>query len=197
MELKRIIDFSIICLCFLTALSSYRFCFNKRNWLFLFTGMCFTVISDFFLVLLQNQQIGFVTFCFVHIAYNLRVTLNIKRSLVFILGTLILCVPLTFIIGSLSASMAAYAFLFIQNIIVNIHSFKKNTTIPKINRILILLGIILFFLCDINVLIDIFRDNVPERVWEIAHFMIWIFYAPAQVLLSISAFKYGRKKHES
>ena len=80
-----------------------------------------------------------------------------------------------------------YALLFIANIAVSIAFFKKNKTI-------VLAGLVLFALCDVNVLIL----NLPQFGVNIGFpwtfTLIWVFYLPSQLLLSVSAIDWSRAK---
>lgn len=191
-----ILKFSFICLCFIITLFSYRYSFSKKDWIFHTIGMTFTLISDFFLVIQQNQHIGFIMFCFVHIFYILRASQNYRNSMMHIIGTFICFIPAFIFLDSLIATMLIYACLFIQDIIANVKNYKSSSSdIPKINRTIILIGIILFALCDINVLLYELHKyiTIPEWIPNIAHLLIWIFYTPAQFMLAISGIKFKRK----
>ena len=67
--------------------------------------------------------------------------------------------------------------------------------IPKINRRIILTGLILFALCDICVLLF----NLPQYFGAPNFFhrilpMIWVFYLPSQALIAVSALKFKSVK---
>jgi len=178
------VKFAIIFVCFIIVIASYFFCYSKKDWRYLAVAMSFTLISDYFLVLVNNHRVGVFTFCFVHIAYILRVSENKTKSIIYILVTIVGGTLLAFFVDDiLIALTAVYAALFVQNLIVN---FYQNR-LP--NRKIILIGLVLFALCDINVLMFNLPNfiNFPQSIANTALSLIWIFYAPAQVLLAFSA----------
>jgi len=66
-------------------------------------------------------------------------------------------------------------------------AFLRRKAYPHPNRVLIPLGMLLFMLCDINVaLINILPEGAGRGA---AGILIWVFYLPAQALLSISGKK--------
>jgi len=79
-----------------------------------------------------------------------------------------------------------YATLFITNIYVNARYLLRN-------RALAITGLLLFAACDINVLLFNLPTymNAPRALTNVFP-LIWMFYLPAQMLLSISAIDYSR-----
>ncbi|QEN06280.1 hypothetical protein EW093_16820 [Thiospirochaeta perfilievii] len=63
---------------------------------------------------------------------------------------------------------------------------------PKVNSIMILVGMSFFFLCDFTVGYGILADNIIFK--EIATSSTWIFYTPALILLSTSSYDYNKCK---
>lgn len=208
------IKFSFIALCFLITLGSYRFCISKKDWAYLTAALGMTLVSDFFLVLAGNYPAGVFTFCFVHISYILRVTrinhTERKRNLIRI-GITVLCgcfiytflyvvltqtavFPGTNLFQPLLILAGVYAALFLQNLIAHIKYYRDNgpDSLPLINRRIMLLGLILFALCDIHVMLFNLPNflPVPERIGLWGLRWIWIYYAPSQLLLSISAVRW-------
>lgn len=185
----NILKFSFIALCFAVTLLSFKKSHSKRDWLFLAVGMLLTLISDYFLVLYDNQPVGTTTFCFVHMAYILRV--RSRKYLWVIIGTLLLVLPLYFATDYLITTAALYFVLFLQDIVAHMVYYRKES-LPMINRRLMLAGILLFALCDINVLLfNLPRFvSLPDGLSDTAFTLIWVFYMPAQGLLAVSALRY-------
>ena len=195
------IKFSIIALCFIVAIGSYRFCYSKRDWAFLAAAMGFTLASDYFLVLVHNYRAGVFVFCFVHMIYILRVSDNWEKSLMKIGATILggwlafvifAFIPALPILDTLIVFAVVYAALFIQNIVAHIKLYQRDSGFPMVNRRLMLAGMILFALCDIHVLMFNLPRFIPISpaiaAWGYA--WMWVFYAPSQLLLSISAVKW-------
>jgi hypothetical protein len=67
---------------------------------------------------------------------------------------------------------------------------------PYPNNLFIIFGMLLFVLCDLNVaLYNIpFSSNIPNinLITNLFGNLIWIFYLPSQLLLSLSGFKYNK-----
>jgi len=184
MQLK----FVFIVLCFALALGSYFFCKSKRDWAFLSLGMLFTVIADFFLVMQNNHLPGVATFCFAHIFYIIRggqfATPKWKRTIYVMLPLAVVAIAAFAWASVLLAVAGLYALLFISNIIIN-------TKFCKVNRHLMLSGLILFALCDVNVLLF----NIPQHFDTVIDFswafvFIWVFYVPSQLLIAVSGVKF-------
>lgn len=161
-------------------------------------AMGFTLASDYFLVLLHSHRSGVFVFCFVHIFYILRVSDNWEKSMAKIAATIFggllifavfIFVPVLPLPDPLIVFAIVYAALFIQNIIAHIQYHRRGGAKLLTNRRLMLAGIILFALCDIHVLLLNLPQYLPLphsiAVW--GGIWIWVFYAPSQFLLGISA----------
>jgi len=166
--------------------------------------MGFTLVSDFFLVLVHNYRAGVFTFCFVHIIYIFRVSDNKVKS-VFKIFTTIFSGILVFVFFNLFPFLPqldilvifamVYAYLFVQNLATHIRYYRRDdaNALPLINRRLMLIGLILFALCDVHVLLFNLPQHIPYFPQALADWgltWIWVFYAPSQLLLSISAVKF-------
>jgi len=182
--------FAYIALCFALAIGTYKFSVNKKDWGWLVAGLFFTVIADYFLVLKNNHLYGVAVFGFAHVCYINRAVET--RKAWFLFPTVFVFVVPALYFDSIIMLSGIYAFLFLANIFINILFFKnKKTCLPKINKTLILAGLVLFALCDVNV----FLFNAPKYLgapsWlTLALPLIWIFYLPSQILLAVSAFRY-------
>ncbi|MCL1885103.1 MAG: lysoplasmalogenase family protein [Defluviitaleaceae bacterium] len=90
-----------------------------------------------------------------------------------------------FIRGSVILLAVIYACLFAVNIFLN-----AKTRRPRFNYVLVMAGLSLFALCDINVMLF----NLSRYLGVSFHFspaftLIWVFYLPSQFLLAISSFR--------
>ena len=202
------LKFAFIGLCFLIALGSYRFCINKKDWAFLAVAMGFTLLADFFLVLVHNYVIGVFVFCFVHIAYIFRVSNNRKHNLFHICATVVagvvlyavfLFVPILPPPDVLIILAMVYATLFSQNLVAHIKyspafaaTGGTDFELFHFNRKIMLVGLILFAFCDIHVLMLNLPNYlpVPQEIASWGQTMLWVFYLPSQLLLSLSAVRW-------
>ena len=204
-----IVKFSFVALCLTIALCSRGFCHSKKDWGFLVSAMGFTLMSDFFLVLLHNYRMGVFLFCFVHVFYIFRVrgsSDKIKKRLAKINGAIFIMAMVVFAIFAFAPFLpqfdplvvlaVVYASFFVQNLIVHVKYYRSNDpeALPMLNRRLMLAGLILFALCDINVLLFNLPNHVPfpQAVADLGLSLIWVFYAPSQLLLSVSAVNFRR-----
>ena len=179
--------FAFISCCLIIALLSSSRCVCKKDWGLLSGGLGFTVLSDYFLVIQQEHLIGVAAFCFVHVCYILRAVEFNKRtlSLLYAFGFLW---AIVFILEVVIAMAVIYACLFAVNIYVN-----AKTRRYKLNYFLVMTGLVLFALCDMNVMLF----NLPQyfgtaKIFPNAFLLIWVFYLPSQLLLSLSAISFKR-----
>ena len=176
--------FVFIVVCFIVALLSYIICRSKRDWLWLTLGLGFTAWADYFLVLHNRHLIGVAVFCFAHMAYILRALQGKKCWFIPLL--VVPVVVLAYISTSIFIVSGLYAMLFITSIYVNARYIRHN-------RMLVIAGLLLFAACDICV----FIFNLPLYMGAPYGLMrifplIWIFYLPAQAILSVSAVDFSR-----
>ena len=195
------VKFSYIVLCFIIALFSYWFCRSRKDWAFLAVAMGFTMMSDFFLLIVGNYTIGVFTFCLVHIAYIMRVSTLRQKRLEQILSIIsggglaffaFLFIPILPPVDPLLIIAFVYACLFVLNFICHIGYFREKGPGRKI----MLAGLILFALCDIHVLMfNLHRFvSVPPEIALWGRMWIWVFYAPSQLLLAISGVKWKSQR---
>ncbi|MCL2217267.1 MAG: lysoplasmalogenase family protein [Defluviitaleaceae bacterium] len=194
MELK----FAFVAGCFALALLSYFRCNSKNDWAWLVGGLAFTLGADYFLVLHNNHLHGIAVFCFTHVCYIMRADSHKNSVNVYTLiarfGIVSAFVVVAVINDSVAMLAGIYAILFAVNIHVNFRFFRnEKTPIPKLNRALILAGLILFILCDINVLLFNLPMylNAPQGLTAVFP-LIWVFYLPSQALLAVSAINYKK-----
>lgn len=185
--------FIIIVCCFINTLLTRQVALHKTDINLLRLGMFFTMLADYFLILTTQYIIGLISFCIVQIIYNLRY-MGKERLRVQLISSLIAFITIYFIFNiELIISLGlVYCVLFINSFISLFLGCKKY---PIPNNIFILLGMILFALCDINVALyglslyasrTVFYSQYLDTIF----FLIWIFYIPSQVLLSLSGKKY-------
>ena len=183
------LKFAFVAGCLVLAGLTYFRCHCRRDWAWLVVGLGFTVGADYFLVLHNEHLAGVAVFCFVHVCYILRRIGDSVKKAVAAFAVVGVLVAVAFFNGSVIMLGAVYASLFVANIVINL-----KTRLPKLNWALTLAGLVLFALCDINVLLF----NLP-RYFDVAHGisnvvfpLIWVFYLPSQLLLAISALDFKR-----
>lgn len=186
------IKYISIVFCFLITLISKENIINKRDIKLLQIGMFFTLIADLFLVILDYHIAGVITFAIVQMIYITRYTEG-KSSYIIkgLIGGFISISIIYFVINRYVIKFEYliligffYAICIFISILKSIEARKKNTY-PKPNKNMIIWGMILFALCDLNVALARI-----ESIHNISSSLIWIFYLPSQVLLSLSGYKY-------
>jgi len=190
------IKFIFIVTCFTIAILSYFICCSKKDWGWLTAGLLFTVGADYFLVIHNLHLPGVAVFCFAHICYILRVADISKRAKKLVMAIAFVWVLLLFVNNALFMLAGTYAVLFAVNIAFNVRYFRqKNTLLPKFNKVLVLAGLILFVLCDINVaLFNLPRQFDMPDIFPQAFYLIWVFYLPSQLLLAVSGIAFPKAK---
>lgn len=165
------IKYSGIVLCLIFAI------YNRKK--FQSASMVFTLIADFFLLVLNNHyEIGLLSFIIVQIIYFYFLG-NIEKSyfnmFLFIRGFLI-------IVGSLILPLFNAMNLLNELVLIYFINLLLNAIEAWIsgNRTLAI-GLALFVCCDVCVGLH----NI-NAAFKLATFLMWVFYLPSQVLIVLS-----------
>jgi len=87
--------------------------------------------------------------------------------------------------------MGLFYGICLLNSVIKAAKAYRDRLFPKPNGHMILIGMVLFLLCDINVaLYNILNEGL---FYNISSISMWLFYLPSQVLLSLSGYKYNLK----
>ena len=158
------------------------------------SALFFTLCADTCLLILNYFKLGIFFFCIVQILYIIRhkllyhLDIRIDNLFIYIILLIILSLILNIILpetvdSQLYKIAIIYAILLTTSLLVALRC-----------KGLIACGLILFFLCDINVALSylihsysIYIFDIPLRF--ITSFLVWIFYFPSQLLLALSGFK--------
>ena len=169
--------FIFVALCFVVATIAGFLARYNQDRVFLALGLFFTVLADFFLVLMDWHMPGVSVFIFVHFCYMLRV-LPARHFYKVGIGIAVALVGIG--MGQIIVVGGMYGLAFLVNIYVNI---KYRTQ----KKALVLTGLILFMLCDLNVLLyNAQRYLGVGFAWGLSFYLIWVFYLPSQLLLAFS-----------
>lgn len=126
-----------------------------------------TAVSDFLLLFTPYLRLGVLCFCLVQLLY---ITHLAKRrvyfAVPFLIPALLLPIPLL---------AAVYALLFCLHIWLAL----QTTAFPPARHTAYLFGLTLFVCCDLYVAYGFLTETNA--------FMIWLFYAPAQILLAFTS----------
>ncbi|MDO4940698.1 MAG: hypothetical protein Q4E33_03280 [Erysipelotrichaceae bacterium] len=149
-------------------------------------ALLFTLISDYFLLLTNNHiLIGLLTFIIVQLLYMYFLsTKNINNLYSIRIGLYLL---LTIICIILKTNLETIlALLYFSSLVMNTICSYQNKKL-----LIYSIGLTLFIGCDINV--GLHNIMNVGTIYQIATIMMWIFYLPSQVLISIG----GNKNVES
>ena len=175
---------------------------RDRNRTVVTSALLFTAVADFFLLfcsddirLLIPVLLSFSvtqTLYYVHLTESRRKNKRILiPCLVFVLSAVSSCII------DLLLSYDTVALILITLVFYYAITFALNTagSVARCKKsrlrtdFIFALGLILFVLCDINVLIrhlnTFFFEAVPRTMVEASIFLSWVFYLPAQVLIAL------------
>lgn len=201
LQLSNNMKFACIILCFFLSLLSKNNAIDTCNIKLLQVGLFLTVIADFILLILDSYyEFGIAIFSAVQITYSIRYGVGNKRNTIkkyiIILGIIFVIYTIvnTFLkIDLLIPISLFYGFCLIINVYKSIIVYARNLY-PKPNGAMVVVGMILFLFCDINVAIyNIIRSTYflfNTLLYKISFVSIWLFYLPSQVLLSLSGYKF-------
>lgn len=155
-----------------------------RDSLLLIAALAFTCVADAFLLLLNEPIPGLIIFCAVHLIYIRRYRKRASIPAAAIAGGMLA--------GCFAANALLYNFPLIQALacvygllLLFAALYGFTAPLPKFSRRFIAAGMSLFLLCDIHVaLFNALPSDNPY--YPFAAFLMWGFYPPAQVLLSLS-----------
>lgn len=197
------LKYTEIILCFIMVLFIGSDGYSIKDIFLIQSARFFTLIADYFLMILNNYFWGIICFCIVQIIYIIRHTIVKKdklKNIVFLLSAFIACFAILLNINrsiedaSLYISAAIYACFLITSVFCAVSTIYKSSY-PKTGAYVIAIGMLLFFLCDLNV--GIYNLTLGMRI-SFFHirdfnffsgFLMWFFYLPSQLLLSLSGFK--------
>lgn len=166
-------------------------------------GISITVIADIFLLLVDDYYIlGIGLFSIVQLIYSIRYDYKNRKKILRYFVILFIFLSLIYIfintfIGKIDFTIVIalfYGLFLLFNVRKSILLYKDKKY-PKINSLLILIGMVLFLLCDINVALNNIlntrniSNNFIATFSNISFISMWLFYLPSQVLLSLSGYK--------
>lgn len=193
-----------IMLCFSLSILIGKDYLNKVDKHLLQSGLFITMIADFLLLFTDYLALGVGIFSIVHILYTIRYERNkakllLIRMILFLLMILGIYLAVNFFIMKIKLLFVAALFYAVALIISVIKAIKsyRHKLFPYPNRSLIAVGMVLFLLCDINVgifNITILTNNSSRIIilYNISGLLMWFFYLPSQVLLSLSGYDFLR-----
>ena len=163
--------YTVIITCVFIAFTASEF--NQEK--LLKAAMLLTAAADLFILVLLIYTPGIVIFCAAHTLYAVRNARNVKILLIHIVSVAssFVCYIIT------NDALVSVSLLYVCCLLINAGS----SLFTKKRRFLIITGMALFLCCDVCVLLY----NTPSfRLNSVAGPLIWLFYAPSQLLLALS-----------
>jgi uncharacterized membrane protein YidH (DUF202 family) len=199
-----ILKYISIILCFIISLFIGSNYINTLDKHLLQTGLFFTVLADMCLIILNRYFGGILLFCTVQICYIIRFNRKhykycLGNLLIFLLLLLTLKISMELLGINIKALYIIAIFYGACIYTATFSSIKYSKDYPHTNKLLIKYGMILFVLCDINVAIYNITTQISNLnltpIINLSYNLIWFFYLPSQLLLSLSGFNLDAKAY--
>lgn len=204
---SKYIKYLCILLCFLLSIISTKNLLmhtgtntvNRRDILLLRLAMFITVIADLCLVIFDFYILGVALFSVVQIIYSVRYTTKKRNSILLKFFIISQCIIFSYVIVSLFIEginvllpvSLFYSICLINSVIKAIKAWKNNLY-PSPSKYMVVFGMILFLICDICVALSAITAHFTltgyfmSSFHQITFYLIWFFYIPSQLLLSLS-----------
>lgn len=164
----------------------------------------FIIIADLTLVLLKKPYMGIIVFFFVQLLliyrnsyaiykqHNLRVIFDKNTMMILILLMILLFTFLLYLNNHISDLFLFILFLS-YGLIKSFSVLAAGLTyrfkvFPKTNRLLLFIGVVCFYLCDLNVGLNLAFNSCSIK--NLSNILIWIFYTPALTLIALSGYDF-------
>ncbi len=189
------LKYSAIVLCFIISLLIKSHGYGKRDKSLVQLARIFTLIADYFLAISSNYIMGVFFFSLVQITYIIRHSImensNYKNLMFFIVSlSIALTVSLRIEITSIEKNLVVLALIYASLLTTSLYCSVSTITRGKYSQKtswIIALGMFLFFMCDLNV--GLYNIVARGNIKFFLGFLIWLFYLPSQLLLTLSGFK--------
>lgn len=192
------LKYSTIVLCFIISILIGKDGYNNRDTILVQFARFFTLLADYYLLVINDFKLGVLCFCIVQIIYIIRHSLmekKIYKNVFFMIIAFLVAIIFSIIVNinyfdkELLSLGSLYAALLITSVYCGVSTLKRGYY-PRKGALVISIGIILFLFCDLNVaLFNIVRYIGFSKYEFLTGFLIWIFYLPSQILLTLSGYK--------
>lgn len=165
----------LLCVCFA--------CVYQRSRPLLLLAIIFTAFADVLLLFTDKFAWGVSIFCCAQACHALRFSSKKKcTSIVLFIYVvfLLLLTKLWLRLPTLYTAVCIYCLLFITAIIESIVCWKSQRTKRSF---ISMLGMLLFFLCDVNVALFNTGAFGSAPLFRFSSVGMWLFYLPSQILL--------------
>jgi len=186
--------FLIIAGCFAVSVLALGRAADKRDSRLVCAALGFTVAADYFLLIKLNYELGLAAFIIVQIVYNIRYRgIKVKHALVLSAGLFALANVMAGL-SVLYALALVYAVLFCFSLSAAVRCFYDGSY-PFINGYLVLGGMVCYAVCDVFVALLNSGTAFALQQQRGIVFVIWLFYIPGMMALSISGIDFLSKRN--
>jgi len=187
---SKYLKFLAILLCFCLMLVPGKPAVSLRDRSLVRMALAFTLLSDFLLLFTNLYTLGLFIFCGVQLSYIVRYRKSLLRGSVIFYGIVVLFTGVSWMLRlRLPYELIAggcYAVL-----ILTAYGCSFTAAIPLKRKRLIVIGMTLFILCDINVLL--FNLLPMSEYHRLTGLLMWFFYLPSQLCIALSASSHKEK----
>jgi hypothetical protein len=193
------LKYASICLCFVISVVVLRGASYRRDARLQVVILAFTLAADFMILFTPYYAAGVAVFCGAQFTAVLRYGGGSHaRTMAAVAGLTaagiasVGLIPETGDMAGTDLLLAAAAAYTVLITAATVHAFKRRQA--RVNNVMSRVGMVLFMLCDVNVLLWNVRSAagtvtaesaaaIPEWTFN----LIWTFYLPAQTMLALSA----------
>lgn len=150
-------------------------------------AMCFTLVSDTFLLLLHQEEVGVTSFIVVQVLYWYRLPLGKVRHFK-VQGAIALVLLFLFLLVGVEVD-----YLLITSVLYyTLLMCNMGYALKKSENSIFTIGLVLFWLCDTNVALFNLSSYLPlheeiyQGIYAASSVLMWFFYLPSQVCIALS-----------
>ena len=191
-NISSILKYIAILVCLVCAITVFFQSGNVRDARLQIVIMCFTVVADYFLLFTSYFTMGILIFLGAHLTAIYRYCASVFKICTFSVALAFVVWLVSVIAGQpidlMFCAVAAYMFTIITATIATFIARQAPA-----NNFLSRCGMILFLLCDVNVAL---YNTLPasSTFYAASMVLMWVFYLPAQTMLSMSAYDFDRER---
>lgn len=196
---SNILKYTSIILCFLITLMVGKDNINNNDITLLQAGLFITTFADLAFVIFEYYNVGIILFSYVQIIYYIRFKVNKSNIKIYkFIGIFLIILLFYFLLDFINKPIDIiyilgffYAICITMTTIEAIKAYRYNLY-PEPNKYLMVCGILFFLFGDINVGLAYLLKGSSTSFYNISIQLIWVFYLPSQVLLSLSGYNFAK-----
>lgn len=182
----------------LNCLFAFAFILFRKNTVLINVGLAFTVVADYFLVAAEptNQSLGILAFscvqtCYAAFLFFVERNRTVRKTGVVlrIVSVVVVEIVASLMLGNKTDLVSILSVYYIVNLAINIvFAFLLGKS-----DLLFAIGLCLFIVCDLfvgfssaaGVYFNLLPTSLLYKIVFVDFNIIWLFYAPSQVLIAL------------